>query len=160
MILFERKIQLHKIGFNMIRKHKILKLFIATKETKQMNEVTHFQLEIGGVIGDKYFGREDREVLLSSLSGYELALQNGISIEYGTLGENILTDMNLKSLSLGDKIKIGEAILEISMLCPVCNHLSAIKQELPKLIKKDRGIFAKVINGGKITLNDTLELLL
>ena len=143
----------------MIHTNKILKLFIANKETKKMDGVTHFQLTFGGVVGDKYFGREEREVLLTSLSGYELALQNGISMEYGTLGENILTDMNLKSLALGDKIKIGKAILEISMLCPVCNHLSAIKKELPKLIKEDRGIFAKVIQEGEITLNDTLELL-
>jgi len=140
-------------------RHKILKLFIANKETKQIDGVTHFQLTFGGVVGDKYFGREEREVLLSSLSGYELALQNGISMEYGTLGENILTDMNLKSLSLGDQIKIGEAILEISMLCPVCTHLSVIKKELPKLIKEDRGIFAKVIQGGKISIDDTIELL-
>ena len=143
----------------MINRNKILKLFIANKETKQMDAVTYFQLKFGGVVGDKYFGREDREVLLSSLSGYELAFSNGISIEYGTLGENILTDMNLKSLALGDHIKIGEAILEISMLCPVCNHLSVIKKELPQLIKKNRGIFAKVIQEGEVTLNDTLELL-
>jgi len=143
----------------MVHKNKILKLFIANKETKQMDGVTHFQLTFGGVVGDKYFGREEREVLLTSLSGYALALQNGISMEYGTLGENILTDMNLKSLALGDQIKIGKAILEISMLCPVCNHLSVIKKELPKLIKEDRGIFAKVIQEGEITLNDTLELL-
>lgn len=143
----------------MIHTNKILKLFIANKETKKMDEVTHFQLTFGGVVGDKYFGREEREVLLSSLSGYQLALQNGISMGYGTLGENILTDMNLKSLALGDKIKIGEAILQISMLCPVCNHLSVIKKELPKLIKEDRGIFAKVIQGGKISIDTTIELL-
>jgi MOSC domain-containing protein YiiM len=139
--------------------HKILKLFIANKETKQMDEVTQFSLEFGGVIGDKYFGRENREVLLSSISGYELALSSGISMKYGTLGENILTNMNLKSLALGNKLQIGEVTLEISMLCPVCTHLSVIKKELPKLIKEDRGIFAKVIQGGKISIDDTIELL-
>lgn len=141
----------------MNHKSKIIKLFIANKETKQMDDVENLQLEIGGVIGDKYFGREDREILLTSLFGYELALKNGISFSYGTLGENILTDMNIKELQLGDRIQIGETILEISMLCPVCTHLGSIKKELPKLIKDDRGIFAKVIQGGKITLNDTIE---
>lgn len=147
------------MGQHMKKKNKILKLFIANNDIKKMDEVTHCQLQIGGVIGDKYFGRENREVLISSTSGYELALSKGISMEYGTLGENILTDMNVKNLQLGDKLQIGEVILEISMLCPVCTHLSVIKKELPKLIKEDRGIFAKVIQGGEITLNDTLELL-
>lgn len=143
----------------MIRKNTILKLFIANIETKKMDEVTHCQLEMGGVIGDKYFGRENREVLISSTTGYQLARSNDIFIEYGILGENILTDMNLKDLQLGDKLQIGEAILEISMLCPVCTHLSIIKKELPNLIKEDRGIFAKVIQGGKISIDTTIELL-
>lgn len=143
----------------MIEKNKILKLFIANKQIKQMDEVESLKLEIGGVIGDKYFGREDREVLISSISGYKLALENNISMNYGTLGENILTNMNLKNLQLGDRLKIGETLLEISMLCPVCNHLSAVKKELPKLIKDDRGIFAKVVKSGVISLNDSIELI-
>ena len=67
--------------------------------------------------------------------------------------------MNIKNLQLGDKLKIGEAILEVSMLCPVCTHLSVIKKELPKLIKDDRGIFLKVVKSGTITQNDEIELL-
>lgn len=139
--------------------NKILKLFIANKETKQMDEKKELQLEIGGIIDDKYFGRENREILLTSVAGYELALKNNIPMVYGTLGENILTDMNIKTLQLGDKLKIADAILEVSMLCPVCTHLSVIKKELPNLIKEDRGIFLKVINGGEISLNDTIQLL-
>ena len=140
----------------MIVKNKILKLFIANQETKQMDEVQTIKLVLGGVVGDKYFGRENREVLLTSLYGYELASQHNINMSYGTLGENILTDMNLKNLQLGDRLQIGETLLEISMLCPVCTHLSVIKPELPKLIKEDRGIFAKVIQGGEIFINDTI----
>jgi MOSC domain-containing protein YiiM len=143
----------------MIEKNSVLKLFIANEQTKSMEEVNRFELQIGGVVGDKYFGRENREVLLTSTDGYELAKTHNITIDYGTLGENILTDMNIKSLQLGDKLKIGEAVLEVSMLCPVCTHLSIIKKELPKLIKDDRGIFLKVIQSGTISQNDTLELL-
>ncbi len=143
----------------MIEKNSVLKLFIANEQTKSMEEVNRFELQIGGVVGDKYFGRENREVLLTSTYGYELAKTHNITIDYGTLGENILTDMNIKSLQLGDKLKIGEAVLEVSMLCPVCTHLSIIKKELPKLIKDDRGIFLKVIQSGTISQNDTLELL-
>lgn len=143
----------------MIQKNSVLKLFIANEQTKSMEEVNRFELQIGGVVGDKYFGRENREVLLTSTYGYELAKTHNISIDYGTLGENILTDMNIKNLQLGDKLQIGEAILEVSMLCPVCTHLSVIKKELPKLIKDDRGIFLKVVQSGTISQNDTLELL-
>ncbi len=143
----------------MNNKYKILRLNIADATSKEMVRKDSLQLEFGGVVGDKYFGRENREVLLTSTYGYELALEYNIPMEYGTLGENILTNMNIKELQLGDRIQIGEAILEVSMLCPVCTHLSVIKKELPKLIKDDRGIFIKVIKGGTITLDDTIELL-
>ncbi len=143
----------------MEKQNKILRLCLADEQTKQMIEKSTLQLEIGGVVGDKYFGRENREVLLTSTYGYELALSHDIPMEYGTLGENILTDMNIKNLQLGERLKVGEVIFEVSMLCPVCTHLSVIKKELPKLIKNDRGIFLKVINGGTITLEDKIELL-
>lgn len=143
----------------MNNKYKILRLSIADEQSKKMIQKDSLLLEIGGVVGDKYFGRENREVLLTSIYGYELAHSHNIVIDYGTLGENILTNMNIKGLILGDRLQIGEAILEVSMLCPVCTHLSVIKKELPKLIKDDRGIFIKVIKGGTITLDDTIELL-
>lgn len=73
---------------------------------------------------------------------------------FGTLGENILIDIDLKNLKIGDKLQIGETIIEISMLCPVCTHLSSIKKELPKLIKDDRGIFGKVIQSGIVKIGD------
>ncbi len=139
--------------------HQIIKLYKANKETKQMDPMESLELQLGGVIGDKYFGREDREVLISSITGYQLALEHGISMKYGTLGENILTNIQLSNLSIGDKLQIRDVTLEISMLCPVCTHLATIEKKLPKLIKNDRGIFAKVIQGGEITMNDTIKLL-
>ena len=75
------------IGHNMIKKNTILKLFIANEQTKSMDEVTKVQLQIGGVVGDKYFGRENREVLLTSTYVYELAKTHNISMNYGTLGK-------------------------------------------------------------------------
>ena len=132
----------------------VLKLFIANSETKNMDEVMSSELILGGIVGDKYFGREDREILLTSLCGYELALANNISMPFGTLGENILIDIDLKNLKIGDRLKISETIIEISMLCPVCTHLSSIKKELPKLIKDDRGIFGKVIQSGIVKIGD------
>lgn len=138
--------------------YKILKLYITNLETNKMEEVDSLKLKVGGIVGDKYFGRENREVLLTGLSGYEPASQNNITIEYGTLGENILCEINIKNLQLGEKFQIGDALLEVSMLCPVCTHLSSIKKELQKLIKDDRGIFLKVIQGGKITTSDKIYI--
>jgi MOSC domain-containing protein YiiM len=41
----------------------------------------------------------------------------------------------------------------------MCDHLSKIDESLPTLLKDDRGIFAKVIEGGVIKKEDKIYLL-
>jgi len=137
----------------------VLELYISSKEAKRVNkEKIYFQ--DGGIKEDKFFNKnKKREILLSSTYSYKLALENGISLEYGVLGENILIDYNTSNLIIGSKIQIGEAVFEISMNCPICKQLSKVKPTLPKLLKDDRGIFIKVIKEGYITKNDKVYLL-
>jgi MOSC domain-containing protein YiiM len=78
---------------------------------------------------------------------------------FGSLGENILIDYNPYHLTAGDQLRIGEVLLEISQNCTMCDHLSKIDENLPTLLKDDRGIFAKVIKGGVIQPGDEITLL-
>ena len=60
----------------------------------------------------------------------------------------------------GDRIKIGNTELEITQNCTLCKGLSTLNSKLPKLLKNDRGIFAKVIEGSsEIHLGDKVEIL-
>jgi MOSC domain-containing protein YiiM len=78
---------------------------------------------------------------------------------YGSLGENILVNFNPYDLPTGKRFQIADTILEISQNCTMCDHLSDIDTRLPDLLKNDRGIFAKVIQGGVIKVGDTITLL-
>ncbi len=132
----------------------ILKLFRAKKECDNL------KLDLGGVVNDKYHGKNiKRSVLISSTYSYELAKKNMIELEYGELGENILVDFNPYSLDIGAKLQIGDVILEISQKCPICKTLSCIDSKLPLLLKKDRGIFAKVTQEGTISCSDKILVL-
>ena len=122
--------------------------------------VDSFDLDIKGIVSDKHYNKSiDRSVLITSLSSYTLAKSHGLNVPHGALGENILIDYNPYHLTAGTKLKIGEVTLEISQPCTLCKSLTNIDSKLPKLLKDDRGIFAKVIVSGMIKEDDDIYLL-
>ena len=139
---------------------KVTTLFISVQGSSKRVEKELFHLDAKGIVEDKYHNTNiNRSVLLTSEASYELANRNNIQMPFGSLGENILMDYNPYHLLPGDQLRIGEVVLEISQNCTMCDHLSKIDASLPTLLKDDRGIFAKVIEGGIIKKEDKITLL-
>ena len=138
----------------------ILALFVSNKESSKRAEKSKIVLDKKGILSDKFYGKGvERSVLITSKDSYNLTLKHDIKMPYGSLGENILIDYNPYKLTSGSKLCIGEVVLQISQNCTICNHLSHIDKKLPKLLKHDRGIFAKVIQSGVIKSDDSIYLL-
>ena len=139
---------------------RVLRLFISKSGTSDRFERATITLDDGGVIEDKFHNKNtQRSVLIASTTSYNLVGVYGIEMPFGYLGENILIDYNPYSLEIGTKIKIGDVILEISQQCTICNHLGVIDVKIPTLLKNDRGIFAKVLSGGEIKIDDEVYIL-
>lgn len=137
---------------------KIQELFYSTNDGRINTK--KLALDSKGVIKDKYYDKDiQRSVLIASLESYELALSHGIDVPYSALGENLLIDYNPYHLKPGARLSIGDLILEISQNCTLCNSLTKVNNKLPKLLKNDRGIFAKVIKNGIINKGDNIYLL-
>jgi MOSC domain-containing protein YiiM len=77
-------------------------------------------------------------------------------LEYGSLGENILVDHNINTLTTGDQFKIGDILLEVTQNCTLCNGLSILDPKLPEVLKNDRGIFVKAITSGIVKKDDII----
>lgn len=138
---------------------KVLNLFISVPGSNRI-EKESFELDPKGIVEDKYYDKNiHRSVLITSQESYDLAKEHDIQVPIGALGENILIDYNPYHLNAGDQLSIGEVILQISQNCTICDHLSAIDERLPTLLKDDRGIFAKVIKAGVIKKGDEITLL-
>ncbi len=131
---------------------KVLKLFTTSNDANKTRlSPEAINVNNDGVIDDKFHGKDLlRSVLIASTYSYDLAKSEGIDIEYGLLGENILVDINPYSLLPGQQLHIGDAILEITQNCTLCKGLSSVDSKLPKVLKTDRGIFAKVISGHSV----------
>jgi len=117
-------------------------------------------LDTKGIIKDKHYNKNiERSVLLASMQSYALVKKQSIDVPYGVLGENLLMDYNPYHLPGGSRLKIGNVVLEISQHCTLCKGLAKVDAKLPKLLKNDRGIFAKVIEPGSIKDGDAIYLL-
>ena len=140
---------------------KVLELFITKDDLQKTREkVDNVFLDELGIHSDKFYNKDImRSILITSIESYDLAQTNNINIPTGSLGENILIDINPYHLKAGDRLKIGETTLEITQNCTLCKGLSSVDSKLPKLLKNDRGIFAKVITEGqKIQVGDRVEI--
>ena len=79
---------------------------------------------------------------------------------FGDFAENITTQgIILHELPIGEKLKIGDCILEVSQIGKECHKGCAIKQSVGKCIMPYEGIFAKVIKEGVIKTGDEIKIL-
>ena len=132
----------------------VLNLFISIKD-KGRESKESLELDENGVCGDKFYAKNtQRAILLTSIDSYKIAKENGIEAEFSSLGENILMDINPYHLTIGDKIMIGDVILEITHNCTLCKSLAKVDVKLPEILKNDRGVFAKVFKSGIVKIND------
>jgi len=121
---------------------------------------SELELDKKGIVEDKHYNKNiERAVLIASLDSYTLAKNHGIDVSCGALGENLLIDYNPYHLQAGARLKIANVTLEISQHCTLCKSFTKIDAKLPKLLKDDRGIFAKVIKSGNIKEGDDIYLL-
>ena len=139
----------------------VINLFITRDNKEKTREsLATFQADTFGILNDKFYKKDPmRSILITSLESYKLSQESGVTLEYGTLGENILIDINPYELQHGDRFTIGTTEFEITQHCTLCKGLSAINSKLPALLKNDRGIFAKVVSGNsKISIGDQVKI--
>ncbi|PYT71705.1 MAG: MOSC domain-containing protein [Acidobacteria bacterium] len=84
-----------------------------------------------------------------------------MELQPGLLRENITTDgLNVNSLSIGQQLRIGEARLEVTLVCTPCNQMERIRQGLRKELWGRRGMLCRVLEGGIVRPGDPIERLL
>ena len=111
-----------------------------------------------GIKDDKFAGKKlHRSVMMIGTIAYDIAKQNTIELQLGSLGENILLDFDPHTLEIGSQLQIGEAILEITDVCTTCSHLSLHGENLPELLNGHRGVYATIIQSGIIKNGDSVN---
>lgn len=116
--------------------------------------VAEAELEIShGIRGDAHARDWHRQVsLLAMESIREMAARHpGQGLGPGSFAENLTTEgLDLPSLPVGTRLKIGSALLEITQIGKKCHAKCRIHEQAGECIMPREGIFARVLAGGII----------
>ncbi len=81
-------------------------------------------------------------------------------LEAGRVRENITTrGIELKTLAAGKRVRLGQTVLEITKHCSPCELIEDIRPGLRAEMEGQRGMLARVIQGGDIRVGDEIEIL-
>lgn len=138
---------------------KIAAVSISEKKGVKKRNVESARLKEGfGIIGDAHAGDKIRQISLLAEESIEKMRAKGLNVKSGDFAENITTKgLNLLSLKIGDKIKIGdEVMLEISQIGKECHTRCGIYYQAGDCVMPKEGIFARVIKGGVVKPGDEI----
>jgi MOSC domain-containing protein YiiM len=123
-------------------------------------------VEGSGIEGDAHAGvlekrqvsflaAEEIEGASAQLAG-QCALAGGLDrLAPGDFAENVTTrGVALHLLPLGTEIRIGEALLEVSQIGKECHAACEIRRLVGDCVMPRKGIFARVVRGGRISRED------
>jgi MOSC domain-containing protein YiiM len=107
-----------------------------------------------GLEGDSSFGSEKRQVLIM-----ETETLARFGIPPGMARENLLVSgLRLADLSAGAHLHIGgTVVLEVTGDCTPCDFMDQLRPGLRQEIEGERGILARVVDGGEIRIGDAVR---
>lgn len=113
-----------------------------------------------GLSGDAHAGFQHRQVSLLALESIEKMQKMGLDVHPGDFAENLtVRGIDLVSLPVGTKIRINDALLEVSQIGKECHTRCAIYYQAGDCVMPKEGIFAIVLQGGLVSVGDRLEVL-
>jgi len=136
----------------MTREFRILSLNLSERTGEQKKPVARALLrENHGFVGDAHAGEWHRQVSLLAEEDIETLRGRGIEIGFGDFAENLTTrGVDLASLPLGTRLRVGPALLEITQIGKECHTGCAISRTTGDCVMPRKGVFARVIQGGEI----------
>lgn len=112
-----------------------------------------------GIVGDAHAGNWHRQISLLADESVDTMRNLGLTLEPGAFAENILTrGIELKTLPIGTRLRVGPALLEVTQIGKECHSDCAIKQTTGKCVMPTEGIFAIVVEEGRIQSGDEITI--
>jgi MOSC domain-containing protein YiiM len=82
-----------------------------------------------------------------------------VGVEPGRIRENFTVDgADVHEWPVGQLVRVGEALFEITMVCDPCERMDAIRPGLQAELEGRRGMLARVREGGAVSVGDRIEL--
>jgi MOSC domain-containing protein YiiM len=96
-----------------------------------------------------------RQVLFASAEHLD-----ALGVEYGRIRENFTIEgADVHDWPVGQRLRVGEALFEITMVCDPCSRMDEIRPGLQTELDGRRGMLARVVESGEVAAGDEVELL-
>lgn len=133
----------------------ILNLFRAPKRRVAMEELSEAR-----VVENAGFDRcaharpaGKRQVLLM-----DIETLRAMDLVPGMVRENITTEgLEVNSLKAGQRLRVGEVQLEVSLVCEPCEEIEKLRAGLAAQMVGRRGMLCRVLRGGLVKLGDSID---
>lgn len=140
---------------------KIEAICISAERGVVKTPVSRAELRVGyGIVGDAHAGDWHRQVSL--LAAESIAQVKAVlpDLADGAFAENVVTSgLEIKSLSVGSRLRLGETLLEVTQIGKECHHGCAIREATGDCIMPREGVFCRVIEGGTIRPGNPVAVL-
>ena len=139
---------------------RIVNVCISEKKGTQKHPIDEGEFIVEfGLKGDAHAGLEnelEKDELKEKVEEFNA---RGAGVKPGAFGENLLVEgWDLKTIPVGTKFRCNDVLLEITQIGKECHHGCEIFQKMGDCIMPRNGIFARVLEGGKIKPGDQIEI--
>lgn len=134
----------------------VIHLFTSLVHRFPMREVEEIDTIVNKGFKGCIHGRpgSKRQVLLMDIETLEK-----FGIAPGAVKENITTrGVDFKGLSAGQRLRIGESLLEITIPCDPCSRMDELREGLQQVLRGQRGWLCRIVYAGKIKRGDRIEV--
>ena len=138
----------------------VIAVCISEKKGTVKHTVPHIDVKRHhGIVGDAHAGDWHRQISMLADESVDTMRAMGLTLAPGAFAENILTrGIELKSLPIGTRLRVGEALLEVTQIGKECHSDCEIKKATGKCVMPTEGIFAVVVEEGRIQSGDKIEI--
>ncbi len=135
----------------------VLQLFISTPQPGPAQNVSVARAVADwGLDGCAHARRASkRQILLMDAETLE-----EMDLHPGQVKENVLTrGLDVRSLQGGQRLRVGGALLEVTIPCTPCRMFEDIRPGLEAQMRGKRGMLCRVLEGGVIRPGDRIEIM-
>ena len=140
---------------------KIVSIAVSKKKGTRKIQVEEAALVLGhGLEGDAHAGPWHRQVSFLASESIEKAKAQGLDVTFGDFAENIATvGIDWQEIPVGTRLQLGDsALVEITQIGKECHNKCAIYYMAGDCIMPREGIFARVLQAGKIQRGDLIQI--
>ncbi len=139
----------------------VVSVNISEKRGTQKHQVPEIRLVAGyGIDGDAHAGDWHRQVSLLADESIDQMRQDHVSgLVSGAFAENMVTrGIDVKNLPLKTRLRIGDALLEITQIGKECHNDCEIRRAAGRCVMPTDGVFARVLEGGIVRSGDNITI--